>query len=470
MEVAITGKNDFPIEDPTYHTQNVGKIETEKSQNIFQSLESFEMFVRLKFGDLLVCMPVITHGGERFITIYHRTRTGKNSSGIGCGMKYLPLFYVIGTIDEHLELHLKLITFHGKIIDEHAVNAVKLDDDLHLIEFIQQLNKIRLCEGIKITEDQTQHSFQTFSHLYLIEQLENNVIIRSRNCTFSVSEKESDSICEKCAALSSLKPKKILKETRKRRKLRKSYNQDNFTIFNDDKNNVYPSQYEDNHGHFKPEMNVSILKNENTEYELPPDDYHNEYNYDGGGEAYASQNDSTFEYNDADLDDEWSPELGELRQQSDKVFNQSENDELSFENKADANVSVIHRKTKQRTFKCKYCVHKTSDKPELLRHIQEAHDPEKPYSCDSCLFKTKEKRTLVQHIVAVHDKSKSYLCEQCSYATPSKGRLSCHIKAVHDKVLLRNYECLLLVNNLFTLHFKNYIDYYLNQLIINDVL
>ena len=464
------GKNTCTINNLSIPISSMTSIGMEKRENTLDTLKSFEIFVRLKFGDSLICIPVITDGGDRFISIYHRLNATQSSTGM-YGMRYLPLFYVIGAIDENFELSLKLITFHGKIIDELKVskpsnvehNAQPSDNEK--VEFIQRLKYMKLCQGTKIMDNEREQRLKDFSDFCLIEQLEDNIIIRSRYCKFAILENETDFKCEMCASLNATEPITYNKEKKKRRKLKKNYSEDGFTIFNEDEGSITgTSQYDVSEGYFKPELELPSVKEENTDEEYLSDEYQNGYNYDGGGSDYRpdSQN---LAYNETDFDDEWTPHssnfeetqlstaisdspsmipgehpLPDMHKNSGKTFKCKHCTYVSTEKQEMVkHISLTHRKMKQRTLKCKYCDYKTIDKPQLIQHIQESHDPEKPYSCDSCAFKTKEKRTLVQHIIAVHDKSKSYLCEQCSYATPSKGRLSCHIKAVHDKVTLKNY-------------------------------
>ena len=435
--------------------------EQEDAIHIFKSLESF---VRLQFGDSLVCMPVYTPDDDgRFIIIYCRpTVKGDLKSDIWCSMKYLPIFYIIGIVDGNLELSLKLITYHGKNVDELKLTNVYYDDnpsdysiDKRKIEFIQRLNNLKLCQGVKFPDADITHSLHTLSESYLIECLENDIVLRSRHCTFAIPKDQDKGACDTCSSLSRKQSERKLKRAGKRRKNQNKYDEDDFTIFSEERNFIHPSQDDINTEYTKHEENVP--NDEESEHSYLPDVYENGYTYDGGG----NRDGHVLEYNDEEMDFSWSvgnPILSQVNEKQEllggtdsvhdglvesslpdnkSTFHQCKQCSYQTIEKSELimHISSVHRKMKQRTFKCKYCVHKTSNKSQLLRHIQDSHDPEKPYSCDSCQFKSKEKRTLVQHVVAVHDKTKSYLCEQCSYSTPSKGRLSCHIKAVHDKVM-----------------------------------
>ena len=70
------------------------------------------------------------------------------------------------------------------------------------------MTRIHLCNGIKVPDNELQLDAQTFSFLYMVEQLEENVIIRSRQCRLGVSN--NIAVCESCLALSKESEKCII--------------------------------------------------------------------------------------------------------------------------------------------------------------------------------------------------------------------------------------------------------------------
>ena len=159
-----------------------------------QALEDLEEFVRGHFDDLLVSMS-ISATGSLFLNIWQQP----SELNIGYLMKYNPLFHVIATVDEHSNLSLKLITFHGKIVSETCDGDTQLTNHEKL-NFVKRLQQSHLCKGFELVESDLRLDPKTFSSLYLVEQFEENVIIRSRECEFTVCEGRR--VCKPCLILS----------------------------------------------------------------------------------------------------------------------------------------------------------------------------------------------------------------------------------------------------------------------------
>ena len=153
------------------------------------SLERLEHMVKEHFSDLMVTMS-ISKDGCLFLNIWPQPSETFASSGFV--MKYLPLFHIVGSMSEDQNVLLKLITFHGKVIDESS-NDLSVEEKLN---FVKQLEYSQLCQGVKITNTDLQLDIQTFSNLYLVEQFEEKVIIRSRKCKFAVFDNET--VCTSC--------------------------------------------------------------------------------------------------------------------------------------------------------------------------------------------------------------------------------------------------------------------------------
>ena len=169
-----------------------------------QVLEDLEEFVRGHFDDLLVSMS-ISATGSLFLNIWQQP----SELNVGYVMKFNPLFHVIATIDEDSNLSLKLVTFHGKIVGEISDGDTQLTTEAKL-NFIKRLQQSNLCKGFEFIEMGLRLDPKTFSTIYLVEQFEESVIIRSRECEFMVNEEQP--VCKPCLFLSNkqdfdIKPK-----------------------------------------------------------------------------------------------------------------------------------------------------------------------------------------------------------------------------------------------------------------------
>ena len=114
-------------------------------------------------------------------------------------MKDLPLFYIIGSLNQNLRLCLRLITFHGKVVSELNEDLNNPLEDNTKLSFVDRLTHTQLCQGVKVLDPTLRLDPQTFTFLYLVEQLDQSVIIRSRQCQFALQD--GSSVCEVCEAL-----------------------------------------------------------------------------------------------------------------------------------------------------------------------------------------------------------------------------------------------------------------------------
>ena len=112
----------------------------------------------------------------------------------------MPLFYAIGSLDDNNKLSLKLITFHGKIVDQinEADHPLMTNDDK--LNFVGKLEKLKLCMGIEMPDTDLKLDARTFSSMYLVERLQQDVIIRSYHCQYALYD---NPVCKMCTALSS---------------------------------------------------------------------------------------------------------------------------------------------------------------------------------------------------------------------------------------------------------------------------
>ena len=371
--------------------QTFNKFHQINEDNLHE-LDGLETFVRTHFGDSLYCYNVKTSKGDKVVSIWNEI-SGHEDAQACFGMKFLPLFYIIGTIDDGSNLNLRLITFHGKVIEEIRGSSDQPLSKARTKEFIEKLRHIKLCQGVKSPDNEIKYDLRTLSNLYLIDYLETDIIVRSRYCHFAVSEDSNTRVCDMCGSLNSRKP------IRKRRK-KISRAKENLTICDDGIDTFsFESLLEDEYLESrKPRIKVEI--DENIKLKVAEED-----------DKLSSFEQHTFlhsEINNVDEGGGWKTEISE-----------------------DLSGTTLQNRTKMH--KCKYCGYLCDKKHELLQHVKENHSDLKPYACETCPFKAKDKRALDHHIISNHDQSKAYLCEHCSYSTPSKGRLTCHIKAVHDK-------------------------------------
>ena len=173
----------------------MAKEEMEDALDPQETLEALEDMVKEKFKDLLVSMSISAQGAL-FLHIWQQPSDwyGGQPEYV---LEYLPLFHIIGTVTESTYLQLKLITYHGKVIEERKSSKLTDDDKFN---FVKRLQLSKLCQGVSIPESDFRLDVQTFSNLYLVEQFEEKVVLRSRNCQFAVFNQDN-SICISCSEL-----------------------------------------------------------------------------------------------------------------------------------------------------------------------------------------------------------------------------------------------------------------------------
>ena len=482
MEITgISSKNSF-LNDIDSETQSEFLVKTQNTDDALQTLKSFELFVRLRFGDEFVCIPSLSrYGCERFISIFQRPKPeGSTDDETWLGIKYFPSLYIIAFVDEaSKKLSLKLITFQGQLLDELRTQSCidimnQPNNPFHgdeRLNFIQKLEFLKICRGVKMFESDLKKNLLFPSETFFIERFGSNMIVKSKDCKFVIAGEADGSVCEMCNNVKNEGPKRKSKRGRKKRKMTEPKSENDFVASHGNSLTIDYSQY----GDYSLQNQMDLLDFSKIEPESLEDNCgdgcirneegnnfmlgnSSEYRKQGPANNCTIMNPSimtedklqTCALNDHSNVDPYSGNSNVMTGPATSSTSfQSHFDSLSGIERHNSITykKSSHRKTKKRRHICKYCEHKAEDKASLLLHIQESHDPEKPYSCENCLFKTKDRRALVQHVISLHDKSKSYLCEQCSYTTPSKGRLSCHVKAVHDKV--KPISILILALNVF---------------------
>ena len=180
-----------------------------------------------KLDDKFAISYSMTSNGNPFLCMWqpmksrlsNKTESNHKTTSVGILLQYLPTFYLVATTQSSLVnqnkylLCLRIITFHGKV-----VNELKETDDQTLtneekLNFIHQLrnNSLKLCEGLCTPSKDGDMDFmdktlrlnpQTFINLYLVEQFDEEIVVRSRKCSYLVDEnsKHGD-ICKECMKL-----------------------------------------------------------------------------------------------------------------------------------------------------------------------------------------------------------------------------------------------------------------------------
>ena len=147
-----------------------------------KNFQNLSLLIANKFHNTFTTIPIVCKAnGLRFLSIW-RLPTAESASVNGHGIMgtYIPLFYAIATLDHHNnnKLSLKLVTFHGKIVDQinEADHPLMTDEDK--VNFVGKLEKLKLCHGIKMPDSDLKLDARTFSSMYLVERLQNDVIVR----------------------------------------------------------------------------------------------------------------------------------------------------------------------------------------------------------------------------------------------------------------------------------------------------
>ena len=374
----------------------------ENQLDIDQKLEELKHLVQQNFGESLSCMPIITSKGYKFVSISEEI-PGDGEGDAILSMKFLPLFYIVGTVKADLNIELKLIAFNGKVLEQLQGTPDQPLNDERKVKFIDKLRQIHLCEGVKFPNLDSKYDLRMLLKSYLIECLEENVIIRSRNCKFVVYKDGGSSVCGTCATYDK-------NWSSKKKRNRTSDIKKSLTIFSEENSalissNPFETDYSEGQ---KPQIKTETDAVDEFQGDEEMGDL-------STSEDYSLINSEITE-DENNIDYQWN--VNPLKESADI---------------SDNKFGISKQKVKTKCHTCKYCSYVFTNKAELLEHVKTNHSDVKPYSCELCNFKAKDKRALDHHVISNHDQSKAYLCEHCSYSTPSKGRLTCHIKAVHDK-------------------------------------
>ena len=393
-------------------------------------LQRLENLIKTQFGELCVSLS-LSYNQTPYISIWQQAVASE------CFMKFLPLFHVIGFIKDNGKLVLQLITFHGKVLEEmneNESNKPMAEDDQ--INFVGRLTQAKLCQGVKRLENNLKLDPETFTFLFLVEQLEENIIVRSRNCQFVLYN--GNSTCEMCLNLC-------------KEEVNSKHGTDAGEVSD------MCQDMESSHKDLQEIRNcITGLDNESL-YTRKNYQVH-EYPIDRESQIFPEESFQENSTKDATCVDRnktcrncsfASSSLNILIrhiQVSHKEVKYFKCKLCAFDCKFKKtllrHVSETHNTTKNveiKDYKCKECNYVAKTKRSLNAHVSNAHEGPKPFDCAWCGYKTVSNHKLTEHINAVHNKIKRFLCDFCTYDTAIKGNLSRHIRDVHEGIKL--FKC-----------------------------
>ena len=379
-----------------------------KTQDILEALDSL---VESHFRDNLASSIVQT-SNNLFISIWKQPQAETAPGVREVNMKYLPLFYVIGSVEDNT-LCLKLITYHGKIIEEVNDKHSTVNDE-NKIKFIGKLNDIKLCRGICFDTQNANWSIQ--SNL-LLECLENNLVLRSRQCQFGIFD-ECALVCDNCDSsnIEDLKENIFQDENLEENMISKGELIDD--VVDEQFGNDYIQTVSDVPKKKKVVKRKSVKRKTKT-------DIIADLNCDECPFTTKKRKKGVAKLTD------------HLEKVHQKVLpfqcDQCEY-KFAYKRELEKHVSAVHMKIKP--FLCNFCSYETAYKSQLSWHINIVHNKVKPFLCEYCPYKTSQKRNLTLHNRCKHEMVKPIKCtyEDCSYETISTSRLTTHIKFVHQKI------------------------------------
>ena len=449
-------------------------------------LEALDSLVESHFGDSLASSIVATNT-SLFLSVWKQPQTQTDSLFQEISMKYLPLFYIIGSIEDR-KLSLKLITYHGKIIDEVNEKDFPMDDG-NKLGFIGKLNEMKLCQGMCLNGDECLNG--NIQSNVLLEQLEDNIVTRSRECQFAVFDDQV--VCDNCECMSMEdlkretfhpepksyealpgmqddeviyetadrteepldepydeeylpstpeieKKKKVMKRKGTKRRLNrnsKSVFKCKHCVFETDKKETMTSHIIANH------VRIKKIQCTHCEYKsgnlsnmaLHTQEVHNlEFSKDKDNITFAKD----VEYM-CEMCDFVTTKKEYLKKHNSSVHETKEKlscEQCTFStrrpNKMTEHIQKVHEKLC--SFQCEQCPYKFAYKRELDKHISAVHMKIKPFLCNFCSYETAYKSQLSWHINIVHNKVKPFLCEYCPYKTSQKRNLTLHNRCKHEMI------------------------------------
>ena len=164
----------------------------------YNILDDLRKLIKIKFAEKFTVVPVST-GKQHFLSVWQAPAC---DSSYGQGTQYLPMFYAIVTVDHDRtdKLSLKLITFHGKVVDQinEADHPLMTNEDKYSL--VGKIVGLKFCKGIEIPDDDLKLNARTFTLMYIVEKSQEAIVIRSYHCQYALYEENA--VCQVCSDLS----------------------------------------------------------------------------------------------------------------------------------------------------------------------------------------------------------------------------------------------------------------------------
>jgi hypothetical protein len=362
------------------------------------SLQFLEDLVRSQYDDSMTC-SLVTSSSSSFLSIW---RKQTNLHETSYTMKYLPLFYIIASLDKETKLSLKLITFHGKVLEElNGFSNLMIDEDK--LNFVGKLNRMKLCQGVKMPDNDLKLDASTFSAMYLVERLEQNVIIRSHQCQYGLYD---DLVCKMCASLNTAYGSNVMKYEAKE--------DDNFYYTDgmvDSINNIYEHEVEESFGYSLEDSPMNCEK-------------------------------------DLKVNDEQESLVEKTLSKKHQKKSKEKKTVGRMRLKRSSNASKKEPNNTTTVIKCKHCSHETKDIQLLMMHNIEVHTPQfngdlcdneaqnlksTTLQCEECSFYTSVEKEFSDHMNTFHDLSEDFPCKLCGKLLGRKDSLKTHMNTVHRR-------------------------------------
>lgn len=423
---------------------------------------------------------IINNGESNFLSIWKRPCWGPNRKERVSSMKYLPLFYVICSIDETSNIVFKLITHHGKVIDTLSNDSlIKEDNEGELAvneacyEFIRRLETLKMCRGVENL------NFPAVPHF--AEQMEEELIVRSRECKFALFQDEVT--CQACQNLAKHKYVKIHCNTnaKARHKCQSRMCMDTFDLYQnlvsdgDQKMNISSTAVNDKlEEDYQNDINRVSYIVDSDQADLPQDISFHDIQLETNQLEYESRLKANYLRIPADIEDKDGLKENAIASKSRsssllqrKKINYSCDKCLqtySTKHQLKKHAIKVHNKSDIHPEKTNQPIRPEENNKDALPSSHECENSEKSkqgdahqhreedipgnvksFVCGKCDKHFSSKTELSRHRKEEHSVltgetlSKRYKCPNCDFTTSRKTGLTDHINAVHEKV--KPYMC-----------------------------
>ena len=380
----------------------------------FEKLEALNNLIVGELSESFVSLRVFTNETP-FVSFWHQQ---PSVSAPTFSMKYLPMFYVIACLDQEENLCLKLITFHGKLIDEISESDGHLTHE-EIINFVSKISYLHLCQGVQLPDAESKLDLRTFSSLYLLEQLEENVIVRSVQCNFALCP--DDIICDACAALSS-----------------NECDTEKAVLLNPQE--CLPL-YDNTSQEIETQHDLTFQLNETKSsltFQLESNNKQNDIEINQESKALVIYTDESNVSETLKASDVSGPKEPVFKR-TESIITGDKNSRSFIGSKALVPVKGSKRLKMRKPHKCPQCTHTTRKRQHLKDHIRAIHEKSRPFKCEHCTYAAATNSTIVKHMKIVHEKNLTVLCDRCDYKTSTNQNLLRHINTVHEKV--KPFQC-----------------------------